>query len=64
MSREIVIPEETTVGELASLLHQTRFRIVADLMKLNVFLTIDQTPDYETICKIAQKYGYIAKRAA
>jgi hypothetical protein len=61
---EVVIPEETTVEGLAALLHQTKFQIVADLMKLKVYLTIYQTPDYETIAKVARMYGYIAKRAA
>ena len=61
--RDIVIPEQTTVEELAVLLHLSKFRIIADLMKLNVFLTISQTPDYETIIKVAQMHGHVAKRA-
>ena len=61
---EIIIPEQTTVADLATLLHQPKFQIVADLMKLNVFLTISQTPDYETITKVALLHGYIAKRPA
>ena len=61
---EIVIPEQTTVEDLAVLLHQSKFQIVADLMKLKVFLTVYQTPDYETITKVARMHGYVAKQAA
>lgn len=61
---EIVIPEQTNVEDLATLLHQKKFQIVADLMRLGVFLTVYQIPDYEVITKIARLYGYIAKRAA
>jgi translation initiation factor IF-2 len=61
---EIVIPEKITVEDLAVLLHQTKSQIIADLMKLGLFLTVSQTPDYETITKVALMHGYFAKRAA
>jgi hypothetical protein len=64
VGKEIVIPEQTTVGDLATFLHQKNFQIIADLMKLGVFLTIHQIPDYEIITKVARMHGYIAKRAA
>ena len=59
---ELVIPEHTTVEEFAALLHQTRFRIVGDLMKLNIFMTVEKIPDYETITKVALIHGFIAMR--
>jgi hypothetical protein len=62
--REIVIPEQTTVAELAALLEQTKFQILADLLMLNVDLDTNQTPDYKTIAKVARMHGYIAKRPA
>jgi hypothetical protein len=61
---EIVIPEQTTVEDLATFLHQKKFQIVTDLMKLGVFLTIYQIPDYEIITEVARMHGYIAKRVA
>lgn len=61
---EIVIPGQTTVGELAALLGQTKFQMLADLLKLNVDLNTNQTPDFETITRLVRMYGYIAKRPA
>lgn len=61
---EMVIPEQTTVGELAALLDQTKFQIHVDLLRLGVSLDSNQTPDYEIITRVARIHGYIAKRAA
>lgn len=60
---EMVIPEQTTVAELAKLLGETKFQILADLLELNVDLNTNQTPDYKTITKVARMHGYVAKRA-
>lgn len=60
---EMIIPEQTTVSELAALLHQTKFQIHADLLGLGVSLDSNQTPDYKTITRVARIHGYIAKRA-
>ena len=61
---ELVIPEQTTVGELAALLDQTKFQIHADLLGLGVSLNSKQTPEYEIITKVARLHGFIAKRTA
>jgi hypothetical protein len=61
---EIVIPEQTSVLDLAKLLTQKPFQIVADVMQLGVFATVKQTLDFEIISSVARKYGFIAKRAA
>ena len=61
---ELAIPEQTSVMDLARLLSQKPFRIVADLMQFGVFATVKQTLDFESISSVARKYGFIAKRAA
>jgi hypothetical protein len=61
---ELVIPEQTSVSDLARLLSQKPFQIVADLMQFGIFATFKQTLDFQTISSVARKYGFIAKRAA
>ena len=61
---ELVIPKPTTVSDLARLLNQKPFQIIADLIGLGVFANVKQTLDFEVISKVARKYGFIAKRVA
>ena len=61
---ELVIPEQTTILDLARLLGQKPFQIVADVMQLKVMATVKQTLEFEVISKVARKYGFIAKKAA
>jgi hypothetical protein len=58
---EILVSEKTTVGELATLLGQQPFRIIADLLELGIFANVTQTVDFEMMCKVARKYGYKAR---
>jgi hypothetical protein len=59
---EIVVSHKTTVGELADLLGQKPFKIIADLMELGLFANVNQTVNFGTISKVATKYGWRAKR--
>ena len=59
---EIIVPEPTTVAQLAALLDQKPARIIADLMALGVFASASQMVDFETVLKVAEKYGLKAKR--
>jgi Translation initiation factor IF-2, N-terminal region len=60
---EIIIPEGTSVLQLAALLGRKPFRIVADLMDIGVFANVNQLLDFETISKVARKYGYTVRKA-
>ena len=60
---ELVIPEQTSVLDLARLLSQKPFQIVADLMQFGAFATVEQTLDFEVISSVARKYGFTTKRA-
>ena len=59
---EIVIPPGTTVNKLAALLGHKPYEIVGDLMQLGVFATADNLLDFDTISRIARKYGLTAIR--
>src|SRR5216684_4168323 len=61
---EIIIPAQTTVSHLAALISQKPFMIVADLMQMGVFASAWQLLGFETISRVARKYGFIAKKAA
>ena len=61
---ELVVPEHTTVAELAQLLKQKPFKIIADLMQLGVFATANQSLGFEAVARIARAYGYMAKKQA
>ena len=59
---DLLVPGPTTVGELASLLGQKPFKIIADAMELGIFANVNQPLAFEAIARIARKYGYVAKR--
>ncbi len=61
---DLMVSEPTTVKQLAALLGEKPFKIIADAMELGVFATVNQTLSFEAISRIARKYGFIAKRAA
>ena len=61
---EIVVPAQTTVSQLAALLGQKPFVILADLMQMGVFACVSQWLGFETISKVARKYGLVARKAA
>jgi len=64
MLRQIVIPAETSVAQLALLLEQPVPQIVADVLALGFFVTVQETLSFEIISSIARKHGFFAIRAA
>jgi len=58
----VQISQEPTVAQLAVLLNQRPVKLVADLFAFGIFATAQQKLNFETACKIAQKYGYIVRR--
>jgi Translation initiation factor IF-2, N-terminal region len=62
ISGDLLVSEPITVGELASLLKQEPFKIIADLMKFGFFATVNQCLGFEAVSQVARKYGYIAKK--
>jgi translation initiation factor IF-2 len=60
---KVSIADPITVHELAALLKQKPFQIIAQLIGLDVFATAAQEIDFEAASKVARKYGYKARRA-
>ncbi len=61
---DLLVSEHATIRELAALLGQKPFEIIADAMQLGVFANANQSLGFEVISQIARKYGYTAKRTA
>ena len=64
MKGDLFVSDHTTVRELAALLGQKAFQIIADAMQLGIFATVNQSLGFKAISQIAKKYGYAAKRTA
>jgi hypothetical protein len=62
--REVVIPDEIGVAELAKIASQKPFKIIADLMEFGVFANVKQKIGFEAASRVLKKYGVIAKKAA
>jgi hypothetical protein len=60
---EMTVEEHMTVSELAGVLKQKPFLIVADLMENGVFATVHQRIDFDVIAQVVRRYGYTAKKA-
>ena len=64
MKGDLPVSDRTTVKELAALLGQEPFKIIADAMELGIFANVNQPLGFKAIAHIAGKYGYTAKRTA
>lgn len=60
--REVIIPENITVGELANRMSEKSADIVRSLMKLGVMATINQNIDADTAELIVTEFGHKFKR--
>ena len=54
---KVQIPDEITVGELASRLKQTASNVIKKLMGLGVMANISQVVDYDTAAIVAEEFG-------
>ena len=60
---ELTVPAWMTVSELAEVLNQKPFQIIADLMEIRVLATISDQLDFGMISRVMRKHGFIAKKA-
>ncbi len=60
---ELTVAARMTVTELAAVLKQKPFKIVADLMEVGLFVNAKHTLDFNAIVWVARKHGLTAKRA-
>jgi hypothetical protein len=61
---EIVIPEKIPVSQLAALLGQKPFKIIADVTRLGFLLTPEQQLSFDFSSCVARMYGFFAIKAA
>ncbi len=61
---QIFVSPGTTVERLTTLLGQKPFQIIADLMKIGVFATLNSLLDFKTISKVARMHGFLAIMSA
>ena len=54
---KITVPEEITVGELASLLRMTATEVIKALMKLGMMVTVNEVIEYDTAEIVATELG-------
>ena len=54
---KITVPEEITVGELASLLRMSANEVIKALMKLGMMVTVNEVIDYDTAEIVATELG-------
>ena len=59
---KITIPDEITVGELATRLKKTAAEVIKKLMMIGVMATVTETIDYDTAAVIADEFGAKAER--
>jgi translation initiation factor IF-2 len=59
---ELEVPDELSVAQLAGLLGENPAEIVFDLIKLGIYVTLNQQLDFETISLVTRQYGFLAKK--
>ena len=64
ISRQVFIPPQTTVRQLAALLGQKPFQIIGDLMQLGIFAKANSLLDFKAISEVARMHGFAAIKAA
>jgi len=60
--REVTIPDEIVVIELANIAGQKPFKIIADLMEVGIFSNVQQKIGFEAASRVLKKYGIVAKK--
>ena len=52
-----------SVKKLAALLGRKSLQIIADLLQMNVVVSMNQLVPFEVAARVARKYGFVAQRA-
>ncbi|SNR88739.1 translation initiation factor IF-2 [Desulfurobacterium atlanticum] len=60
-AKTVIVPEVISVRELAEKMGEDPNKLISDLIALGKFVTINQAIDFETVSKLVEKYGKVAK---
>ncbi len=63
VTREVMVPETVTVGDLAHKMSVKAAEVIKSLMKLGLMATINQVIDQDTAMIVVEEMGHLAKRA-
>jgi hypothetical protein len=63
INKQVIVPPQTTVKQLAGLLKLQPIEIIGDLMKLGTFAMMDFRLDFKTISDVARMHGFFAIKA-
>lgn len=58
----IQLKGSVTVKELAAMLGLKPFQLIKDLMDIQIFASINQTLELETVSKVCEKHGFVLER--
>jgi translation initiation factor IF-2 len=61
-ARTVYLLDTMLVRELASAIQLKPFKVVADLLELNLFKSPDEMIDFDLASRIARKHGYRAEK--
>lgn len=60
--QEVVISDKISIGEIALLVGEKPFKIIADLLKLGDFVSMNEEVSFDTAARLLIQYGFVAKR--
>src|SRR5262249_7049358 len=60
---EMVVGDQMSTYQLATLLKQTPYQILADLIEVGAFVRLEDQINFVLITKVLRKYGLAAKKA-
>jgi hypothetical protein len=63
ITRELAVPDEMNIIELAAAAERKPFQIIADLMEFGIYANVKAQLDFETISRVLRKYGILARRS-
>ena len=63
VTKQAIVPAQTTVKNLAALLDLRPIEVIGDLMKLGMFAMPDFRLDFKTISDVARMHGFLAIKA-
>ncbi len=60
--REVFLPEQVVVAELAEVLSLKPFRVIADLMDFGIYVAASHSLDFNAAANVCSHHGAVARR--
>ena len=62
LPKSVSIPDPISVIDLAAALHIKPFILIAALMDLNIFASVNMTLDFDTVSSFCSRHGVVAHK--